>query len=65
MTTETGKPMSASEKLDALEEAQQQEFNQRFAKSMLYTLGEQRPQPPGSRPHAGRLQRSPRPRASR
>ena len=51
MTTETGRPMSASEKLDALEEAQQREFNQRFAKSVLYTLGEQDP----SRPNRGEM----------
>src|SRR5918995_14809 len=49
MTAETERAMTASEKVDALEESQHREFNQRFAKSVLYTLGEQDP----SRPDRG------------
>jgi HD domain len=49
MTAETERQMTASEKVDELEESQHREFNQRFAKSVLYTLGEQDP----SRPDRG------------
>ena len=51
MTTETGKPVTASERVDALEEAQLAEFNKRIAKSTLFTLGEIDP----SRPERGQI----------
>lgn len=51
MTTETGKPMTPSEKVDALEDAQLAEFNKRVAKSVLFTMGEQDP----SRPERGTI----------
>jgi hypothetical protein len=51
MTTETSRPMTASEKVDALEESQLQEFNKRVAKSVLFTLGEIDP----SRPERGSI----------
>ncbi|HEU0074771.1 MAG TPA: hypothetical protein VFS30_12280, partial [Dehalococcoidia bacterium] len=51
MTTETGKPMTASEKVDALEDAQLADFNKRVGKSVLFTLGEQDP----SRPERGTI----------
>ncbi len=40
MTTETGRPTTASEKLDALEEAQHKELNVRIARSPLSLYGE-------------------------
>src|SRR5215211_8919365 len=49
MTTETTRPATASEKLDALEEEMQRQLDVRIAKSVLYTLGEQDP----SRPERG------------
>jgi hypothetical protein len=50
MTTETGKPLTASEKVDALEDAQLAEFNKRIARSTLFTLGEVDPSRPGRGP---------------
>jgi hypothetical protein len=47
MTTQTGKPMTASEKVDALEDAELVQFNKRIAKSVLFSLGEQDPSRPG------------------
>ena len=52
MTAETGKPMTPSEKVDALEDEQLAQFNKRIAKSVLFTLGEQDP----SRPDRGTIE---------
>ncbi len=52
MTTQAGKPMTASEKVDALEEAQLAQFNKRIAKSFLFAAGEK----DQSRPERGIIQ---------
>jgi hypothetical protein len=51
MTTQD-KPLTASEKVDALEDARLAEFNKRVAKSYLFTLGEKDP----TRPERGTIQ---------
>ena len=51
MTTQAGKPQTASEKVDALEDAQLANFNKRIAKSFLFTAGEQ----DQSRPERGTI----------
>jgi hypothetical protein len=52
MTTDTNRPMTASEKVDALEEQMHRELNVRIAKSVLYQLGEIDPSRPDRGPVA-------------